>query len=741
MRNNFTKLLDNKVEIPIIQRDFAQGRTDEKTAKVRKDFLDVLFDTILKKSTNPEAYIELDFIYGSLKHQKVDEANKVFLPIDGQQRLTTLWLMYWFVASKEVVTSEDKSFLSNFIYETRHSTSQFCRELIRFSPQFVDGNLSKEIKNQSWYFETWDYDPSIQAMLVMLDDIESRYNLMNHSNIWSIISDQSCPFYFYKLDMKDVGLTDDLYIKMNSRGKALTEFEYFKASFTDFITDSELRNRFTKSIDGQWSDSLWHLVLNSGKLKPTDDIALFVDNAFLNLFNFITSVLNYKTEKETPTKYIDTVKSSELLKMIYTHHDNLVFLFETFDAVCLSIEQDPAFWEDHFYTNKEDFELNKSRFYFQHSETNLLSRCLFHFADTRGFSFPEQLILWACLTHFKSKQQNFHVLIRRVRSIVINSENELRDTSLGKSFAEIEKFILSGDLNYVRTFKTDQIDEEKKKEEYSSLFGDEELIAQLEDSELFRGSISLFTLDENFTSRGLKFLKLFDEDDFVQHFPEKVNLLLCFGDYSQMDGSTSNFMAANKPRIRSFLTSPGYNKVDFNQKTKKIVMDCLDYFIEHDLANSNQKIVDSLALYEVNQKDWRYYFMKYRSFRENCQYGYYFWIDNQYLLWKMNRKQFNGFNWDPFLYEIAHKRNLSYTSLPDYEGRLEVKISDQLISIFSIPNGFHFDVSDPILFENLKNKGILNDIGQLVIKQDAEGVDLEDRINKLYYVLYDLLKN
>jgi len=51
MRNNYIEILNNKIEIPIIQRDYAQGRTDNKTNKIRKDFLDVLFDLIRHKHT------------------------------------------------------------------------------------------------------------------------------------------------------------------------------------------------------------------------------------------------------------------------------------------------------------------------------------------------------------------------------------------------------------------------------------------------------------------------------------------------------------------------------------------------------------------------------------------------------------------------------------------------------------------------------------------------------------------
>ena len=99
MRINYIEVLKNNVEIPIIQRDYAQGRTDDKTSKIRKDFLDILFNFISNKLEGKSAEIELDFIYG---FSDVKTDNKTtFIPIDGQQRLTTLWLLYWFISVKE----------------------------------------------------------------------------------------------------------------------------------------------------------------------------------------------------------------------------------------------------------------------------------------------------------------------------------------------------------------------------------------------------------------------------------------------------------------------------------------------------------------------------------------------------------------------------------------------------------------------------------------------------------------
>ena len=736
MRSNYIDILAQKVEIPIIQRDYAQGRTDSKTNKIRKDFLDVLFEFIQHKDKNQKAEIELDFIYGF--NEEDEKQPSEFVPIDGQQRLTTLWLLYWFVTAKENIAEKDKMFLSNFVYETRHSTTQFCKELIKFTPDFTNSSISSEIKNQPWYFETWDYDPSIQAMLVVLDDIENRYAEIRLSNIWQNISNNSCPFYFYKLDMKKVGLTDDLYIKMNSRGKPLTEFEYFKAGFAELISNVPQRNRFEQSVDGIWIDTIWQIVNKSGIVSSEDDIALTVDNAFLNLFNFITSVIAFRKDIKTTEgkRYTDTVNSAELLPTIYTDSNNQTFLFDTLDAICNQQSLNKTFWSDTFYYGKAGFNTLKTRLFFQHNEPNLLQRCLFNFAENRGLGFPEQLLLFACFTEFKNPEKEFTDRIRTIRNLVANSENELRESILGNSFDEVEEYILNGDLSVFNNFKTDQIDEEKQKNTFLiGSFKDKQILQQLEDRDILRGSISLFSLDATFGKRAKMFLALFDEDDFSKQFHQKSNLLLCFGDYSQDDGSLTNLMAASKVIIRGFLTTPGYNKNHFTSKTRVVLTDCLDYFNTNPTTTAEKKIADTISNYNTNPKDWRYYFMKYDSFRKYCHYGFYQWRDDQYCIWKMGKKQFNGYHWDPFLHEVFLSLQPSELTFENYGHRLLINSNTDKIWISTLANGFLFeDASGTTTNKNINTlitAGKLSAAGVLEISQDTIGYDLEDRIEKL----------
>lgn len=107
-----------EIEIPIIQRDYAQGRENDKVNRVRERFLDAIFDALNNKKT-----LTLDFVYGEVENGKL-------IPLDGQQRLTTLFLLHWFVAKKENIEEDDYEFLNHFSYFTRPSSRDFCKKLV-----------------------------------------------------------------------------------------------------------------------------------------------------------------------------------------------------------------------------------------------------------------------------------------------------------------------------------------------------------------------------------------------------------------------------------------------------------------------------------------------------------------------------------------------------------------------------------------------------------------------------------
>ena len=77
-------LKEFEIKIPIVQRDYAQGRKSAFVDEIRTKFLLDIHDSIVH-----EKELNLDFVYGSIEDENL--SNRKVLPLDGQQRLTTLF--------------------------------------------------------------------------------------------------------------------------------------------------------------------------------------------------------------------------------------------------------------------------------------------------------------------------------------------------------------------------------------------------------------------------------------------------------------------------------------------------------------------------------------------------------------------------------------------------------------------------------------------------------------------------
>ena len=264
------------IEIPIIQRDYAQGR--EKEEKKRNRFLEALL-----KAVNSDKGITLDFIYGSVIDKKL-------IPLDGQQRLTTLFLLHWYAAKRENIPAEQEKVLEKFTYATRPSARRFCEQLLTFVPDFsTEKCLSEQICNEAWFPMAWNDDPTVDGMLRMLDAI--HHTFAGITRLWEALTeDRKITFYFKKLE--DMDITDDIYIKMNSRGKPLTDFEHFKAEFTEAIRETIGNDSISHKIDIAWTNMLW----------PYRSDNNIIDEEFLNYFHFLTDIIRIKSDDDMSNK-------------------------------------------------------------------------------------------------------------------------------------------------------------------------------------------------------------------------------------------------------------------------------------------------------------------------------------------------------------------------------------------------------------------------------------------------------
>lgn len=313
--NNKTSLWQllekHEIVVPIIQRDYAQGRKGKE--ELRYKFL-----TTLKEALVDDKEAKLDFVYGGVD-------NNQMAPLDGQQRLTTLWLLHWFIAFRagKLKDKDVCAQLKKFYYATRPSSTEFCRRLVdefgNVTPTKTKDGIVKFIKNQHWYYRYYNNDPTIQAMLMMIEGDRSKDKKghekiingleqffddnkdgnYNYKKIWEKLISDNCPIQFYHKDMigDDIPLVDDLYIKMNARGKQLTNFENFKAEligyedkdnsykFLDIENDNGTDRQFISNLDNSWMNIFWPY--KHKDLNRVDEIYFRFLNQFMHNYYLV----------------------------------------------------------------------------------------------------------------------------------------------------------------------------------------------------------------------------------------------------------------------------------------------------------------------------------------------------------------------------------------------------------------------------------------------------------------------
>lgn len=450
--NNITfwKLIESKkISIPIIQRDYAQGREEE--IEKREKFL----NSILRNLQNEEQ-MHLDFVYGR-------EKENVFFPIDGQQRLTALFLLHWYFALKENVDVEKKERLSKFVYDTRISSREFCQSLIKedieIPTSINDDSFIKHIKNKHWYRVVWDTDPTIKAMLVMLQAIHNKFNDFSSYDVFERLTNSDLiSFELLDLGRKGFELTDELYIKMNARGKQLTSFENFKANFIQFIEkkfkDKKLKHPikgeisysgyFAYKIEKEWTDLFWAY---KGNKKTIDDV-------FTNYFEFVTQMFYFKKNKNAKAE--DFKNSFTQYEDVYSEQENILFLFESLDKLYEIINQNGDFNPENI-TDLFNALSNNFRFFWNPvDDNNLFKRIIL---DSKNEDARNKILLFVVLKFMidhklsnatESLEQNIRVIRNLLQATRQRNETKyntnIRINNFG-SYWMLFRQLLSNDIH------------------------------------------------------------------------------------------------------------------------------------------------------------------------------------------------------------------------------------------------------------------------------------------------------
>lgn len=317
---NFIKIIQEKsLLIPQIQRDYVQHRTSYKVEKSRSQLIESLINVVTGETKN----INLNFVYGYsdfiFSESSVNGPLKrfdCFVPIDGQQRLTTLYLLHLFVYAK--AKSDDIDIFKNkLFYQTRKTTKIFINKLTEEIPNLIDSNnVYEATKNSSWYSSAWECDVSVKSCLKVLEEIQNKFEYFNK---WNDAIKNLNKISFMLLNITELGKPNELYIKMNSRGRQLTPFENFKSDLYGYIDenfkdDQAFISEFKKGLDNDWQENIWKWFENIELSKQ------YTDELTKEIIHWI--IVNRKIIEHKPNKGdIDIQKLQLPIEEIGTNAD------------------------------------------------------------------------------------------------------------------------------------------------------------------------------------------------------------------------------------------------------------------------------------------------------------------------------------------------------------------------------------------------------------------------------------
>ncbi len=268
---------ERRIIIPDLQRDYCWGdENNTKSTGEKGELVSGFVNNLLAqfndyKTINDKECLNLGLFYG----YEVP-ANHIQL-CDGQQRLTTLYLLLGMINKNTIEHKEDtlltegkfrRYLISDFEYKhddkepylnyaIRESSLYFLSDLVC---KFFIGNKDniETIKSADWYFDYYNLDPSIQSMLKALVKIEKIFGEDSNSSLdflefgdWLI---NKVTFLYFDMENRKNG--EETFVVINTTGESLSSTQNLKPLVLQEKNVS-FDNTVFKGIDGKNIDGCW----------------------------------------------------------------------------------------------------------------------------------------------------------------------------------------------------------------------------------------------------------------------------------------------------------------------------------------------------------------------------------------------------------------------------------------------------------------------------------------------------
>ena len=754
------------IEIPLIQRDYAQGRKNPQVQQIRERFIGSLFDAL-----DSEDGIDLDFVFGDVV-EKDQGARKVptLYPLDGQQRLTTLFLLHCYLAWHIPETAGARLPWHAFSYATRPGARAFCEFLTQCRPAGLDQvSVSAWLKDQPDYLPTWKHDPTIQGMLVMLDALHARYRHFpdgKHRAHWEKLTDLARPaIRFHLLPIPGTSENNTLYVKMNSRGKPLTEFENFKAELEALMRanpaiSEDVVRAFSQSIDTTWADLFW-------QYRGDNDL---IDEECMRYLRFLTEVLAWKhgipVDHASPHDARELVCLAQALfgaqspsadqageTLHWMTHALDVWLENGADGPRKPLAID-ALFSQLFTREAHDAAQPLRVFNFGEFGTAPVGVNLFHACcrlyGAGPWKLPHTVLLHGVLQGLMTGTPlpMLHPRLRLLRNLIEASRSEVRADNMPALLHEVDAIMAGEPLTAIHTFNKVQVRNEQAKQHLLAAHPSlQDALHRLEDHELLRGGLTAFELDPaqnaaTFEARATQFAQLFGKESF--HLASAA--LLAKGNEGRgrerRSGHRITYLGA--PRQRQAGLWEDHWRIRYNEPSHPSGAALMGLLDDMAAGHSPQAVIDAFLASPGTAKDWRYYIARHEVMR-----GAHLEFAGTYVLAphpgyaicmpKSDSCDNRSYHHDGYLLALAHlagitpanpswprcfpgeETEIRYLELP--RSHIKVRCMDAGWEFSQLPN----DAAQRQLFDAVMQKHPRYQNGLYAVPQ-SKGCDTEDRI-------------
>lgn len=250
---------NRKIIIPDFQRDYCWGDKSHGDKKI--EIVSAFLDTLIEEHTKGETTLGKIDVYEN-------PADHIYLT-DGQQRLTTLYLIIG-VLCKKVMDEELNSKLQQCLisqheesnddkepylqYAIRESSLFFLRDLVN---DFFINNKEmtvEAIEKQPWYFNEYDFDPTIISIVNALKIIEKKLKESDNFKLDEfsdyIINKVKIQYY----DVQDRKHGEERFVIINTTGKNLSISENIKPILLGNIEDDIYSNQWEDRENFFWNN-------------------------------------------------------------------------------------------------------------------------------------------------------------------------------------------------------------------------------------------------------------------------------------------------------------------------------------------------------------------------------------------------------------------------------------------------------------------------------------------------------